>query len=194
MLNQVNPKLPTLVVAGDSTAAPGDPSHRGWGAVLADYFDASKVNIVNRSRGGRSFRTFVEERLWNQILEHLKPGDFVMIQLGQNDGGSILDAKRRADLPGAGDETQDVPRADGTMETVHTYGWYTRKFIRDVKDKGATPVVMSMTAHNSWSGDKVKRNLGSFYVLAKQIAGGGEGSFPGPRNPDLRPVRRPGRK
>jgi len=164
-------KLPTLVIAGDSTAAPGDPSHRGWGAVLADYFDTAKINVVNRSRGGRSFRTFVEEKLWDQILAELKPGDIVMIQLGQNDGGSVLDAKRRADLPGLGDETQDVPRADGTPETVHTYGWYSRKFVRDAKAKGATPVLMSMTMHNSWADTKSRRNLGQMYIIEKQIAG-----------------------
>jgi lysophospholipase L1-like esterase len=169
--SKADPKLPTLVIAGDSTAAPGDPNHRGWGAVLVDYFDTAKLNVVNRSRGGRSFRTFVEEKLWDQILANLKPGDLVMIQLGQNDGGSVLDAKRRADLPGMGDETQEVPRADGTLETVHTYGWYTRKFIREAREKGATPVIMSMTAHNTWTDAKVRRNLGQMYVIAKQIAG-----------------------
>ena len=156
--SKVDPKLPTLVIAGDSTAAPGDPNHRGWGAVLVDYFDTSKINVVNRSRGGRSFG-------------NLKPGDIVMIQLGQNDGGSVLDAKRRADLPGMGYEMQEVPRADGTLEPVYTYGWYTRKFIRDAKEKRAVPVAMSMTAHNSWTNAVVRRNLGQFYNLAQQIAG-----------------------
>ncbi len=150
---KADPKLPTLVIAGDSTAAPGDPSHRGWGAVVSDYFDASRINVVNRSRGGRSFRTFVEEKLWDQILARLKPGDLVMIQLGQNDGGQVTAANRRPDLPGMGNEMQEVPRADGTLEPVYTYGWYTRKFVRDTKEKGAIPVLMSMTANNSWTGD-----------------------------------------
>jgi lysophospholipase L1-like esterase len=168
---RANPKLPTLVIAGDSTAAQGDPSHRGWGAVVGDYFDASKINVVNRSRGGRSYRTFVEEKLWDQILAQLKPGDIVMIQLGQNDGGSVTAANRRPDLPGMGNEMQEVPRTNGTMEPVYTYGWYTRKFIRDTKEKGAVPVVMSMTANNSWTNGRVKRNLGPFYQLSKQVAG-----------------------
>jgi lysophospholipase L1-like esterase len=169
--SKADSKLPTLVIAGDSTAAPGDPNHRGWGAVLVDYFDTSKINVVNRSRGGRSFRTFVEEKLWDQILANLKPGDIVMIQLGQNDGGSVLAANRRPDLPGAGNEMQEVPRADGTLEPVYTYGWYTRKFIRDAKEKRAVPVVMSMTANNSWTNTVVRRNYGQFYQLSKQIAG-----------------------
>ena len=33
---KANPKLPTLVIAGDSTASTGDPNHRGWGAPLFD--------------------------------------------------------------------------------------------------------------------------------------------------------------
>ena len=168
---KADPKLPTLVIAGDSTAAQGDPSHRGWGAVVNDYFDATKINVVNRSRGGRSFRTFVEEKLWDLILAQLKPGDIVLIQLGQNDGGQVTAANRRPDLPGMGNEMQEVPRTNGTIEPVYTYGWYTRQFIRDTKEKGAVPVVMSMTANNSWTNGTVKRNLGQFYVLSKQIAG-----------------------
>src|SRR5690606_27530605 len=50
------PALPTLFLAGDSTADRGpDAWHRGWGAVLGDYFDTTRINVVNRARGGRSF-------------------------------------------------------------------------------------------------------------------------------------------
>ncbi|HVS51060.1 MAG TPA: hypothetical protein VHD62_01800 [Opitutaceae bacterium] len=62
--NSLKPGLPTLIVAGDSTADKGpDAWHRGWAAPLVDYFDPTKINVVNRARGGRSFRSFVREGL-----------------------------------------------------------------------------------------------------------------------------------
>jgi rhamnogalacturonan acetylesterase len=82
---------------------------------------------------GRFFRTFYGEGKWQQVVDALKPGDFIVIEFGHNDGGGIEDPKGQGDLPGIGDETQTVTRADGTTETMHTYGWNTRKFIRDVK-------------------------------------------------------------
>lgn len=165
-----NPHLPTLVIAGDSTASTGDPAHRGWGAVLIDFFDTNKVNVINRARGGRSFRTFYGEGLWRQVVDALKPGDFVVIEFGHNDGGRVTDSKGRADLPGIGDETQDVTRRDGKTETVHTYGWYLRKFIRDVKAKGATPIVSSTTVRNIWKNGKVERGMGHMLEWARQVA------------------------
>src|SRR4051794_26156363 len=45
--DRIDPKLPTLIIAGDSTADNGpDAWHRGWAAPLIDYFDTTKINIV----------------------------------------------------------------------------------------------------------------------------------------------------
>jgi len=188
---KANPALPTLVIAGDSTASTGDPAHRGWGAVLIDYFDTNKVNVINRARGGRSFRTFYGEGAWQQIVDALKPGDFVVIEFGHNDGGGAQSPTGRGDVPGTGDETVEVTKRDGTKETVHTYGWYLRKFIRDTKEQGATPIVSSTTVRNIWSNpnatfrdatltsqkanynpddDQVERGMGRMLEWAKQVA------------------------
>jgi lysophospholipase L1-like esterase len=150
--NSLKPGLPTLIVAGDSTADKGpDAWHRGWAAPLVDYFDTSKINVVNRARGGRSFRSFVREGLWDQLVAAIKPGDIVMVQFGHNDGGDIKNANGRPDLPGVGDETEAVKRPDGSEETVHTFGWYARKYVRDVRAKGGQPVLMSTTVYNRWN-------------------------------------------
>jgi lysophospholipase L1-like esterase len=169
--SKVDPKLPTLIIAGDSTADNGpDAWHRGWAAPLIDYFDTTKINIVNRSRGGRSFRSFVREGLWDQLVANLKPGDYVMIQMGHNDGGDVSSPLGRADLPGLGDETQEVAGRDGKTEVVHTFGWYARKWIRDVRDKGAIPVVMSQTVYNRWNNGKYARSEPNIFKWAKQTA------------------------
>src|SRR5689334_8195468 len=72
-VHTLDPKLPTIFVAGDSTAAKGrGESQQGWAEPFADYFDAQKINIANRARGGRSSRTYVTEGLWDQVLADAK--------------------------------------------------------------------------------------------------------------------------
>jgi lysophospholipase L1-like esterase len=169
--SKCDPKLPTLVIAGDSTADKGsDAWHRGWAAPLIDYFDTHKINVVNCARGGRSFRTFVHEGLWDRLLAGLKPGDLVMIQFGHNDGGDIHAANGRPDLPGTGDDTQEITRADGTKETVHSFGWYTRKFVKDVRDKGATPILMTTTPYSRWKNGKIDRTLSTVNRWTQEVA------------------------
>src|SRR5436309_10537202 len=86
-----NPALPTLWLVGDSTVRNGSGNGGngmwGWGDRVAKYFDPAKIDVVNRSRGGRSSRTFITEGLWDKVLADARPGDFVIIQLGHNDGG-----------------------------------------------------------------------------------------------------------
>src|ERR1035438_4067289 len=154
----LNPALPTLWIAGDSTAARGaGEMQQGWAVPFADYFDATKVNVANRARGGRSSRTFVSEGLWAQMLADVKPGDVVLIQFGHNDGGAINQEppgsrrplRARASLPGLGEEQQEIDNVvTKKHEVVHTFGWYLRKMVADTKAKGATPILMSLTVRN----------------------------------------------
>jgi lysophospholipase L1-like esterase len=166
----VENKLPNLFVIGDSTASNG--SDLGWGSHLADYFDSSKINVFNRARGGRSSRTFQTEGLWDQVLEKLTPGDFVLIQFGHNDGGSINDKRRaRGSLRGLGEQTQEIDNLQtGKHEIVHTFGWYMRKFIADTKAKGATPIILSLTVRNEWRNGRVERGSGNYSQWSAQIA------------------------
>jgi rhamnogalacturonan acetylesterase len=152
---QLNPNLPTIFVVGDSTASNGP--NLGWGDHLANYFDTTKVNVANRAHAGRSARSYMVEGAWDRTLAEIKPGDYVLLQWGQNDGGDLGGAKPRGDLRGDGDATQDVMQSVGVMagkvETVHTYGWYNRKYVADTLAKGATPMFLTMTIHNSWRAD-----------------------------------------
>lgn len=164
----LNPNLPTIFLAGDSTAQNGDPGHTGWGKPFAAYIDLSKANWVNAAIGGRSSRTYVSEGRWARIVAALKPGDFVFIQFGHNDGGP---ATFRGSLPGLGDETQDVViKTTGVHETVHTYGYYMRKMIDQTKEKDAIPIVVAVTPRNIWTDGHVERVMGHFNEWAKQLA------------------------
>ena len=92
----INPKLPTIFVVGDSTANNHANGGLGWGDPFINYFDATKVNVLNRARGGRSSRTYMTEGLWDKVVDEMKKGDFVLIQFGHNDGGSHKRCEPRA--------------------------------------------------------------------------------------------------
>ena len=169
-LPALNAALPTLWIAGDSTAADGNPNATGWGKLLPTFFDTAKINVANRARGGRSSKTFITEGLWGQIVGQLKAGDVVLIQFGHNDGGAVFTGKARASLPGLGEETQEGTLPDGKVETAHTFGWYMRKMIADVKAKGATPVLLSLTIRQRWQDGKVERASGKYSQWTADLA------------------------
>lgn len=75
-----------LVLIGDASMAPhsiATPDVRGWGEKLTDYF-TDQVEIVNVAQAGESTHTLEGKRL-EMIMEQCDRGDFVLIQVGQND-------------------------------------------------------------------------------------------------------------
>lgn len=161
----IDPKLPTLYIVGDSTLNSNAPL-RGWGQELAQFFDLTKINVVNRAIGGRSSRTFQYEGRWDKVLAELKAGDFVVIQFGHNDVGKYNDpaAKDRPSIHGEGEETLEVTRLDGRKALIHTFGWYMRKYGTDVKARGATAIFCSMVPHKDWENGRIVRKERETFV------------------------------
>ena len=169
--SQTPKTIPTLFIIGDSTVNNSDAGVQGWGNVIGEYFDKAKINVQNRARGGRSSRTFFTEGLWDKVLAEIKPGDFVLIGFGHNDGGPIDKEKFRGSLKGIGEETHEVDNMmTGKHETIRTYGWYMRRFVADAKSKGASPIVFSQIPRNIWKNGQVERASDSYGLWAKQIA------------------------
>lgn len=169
----LNPSLHSIFIAGNSTAARGAGARQqGWGVPFADYFDTTKVNVVNRARGGRSSRTFITEGLWDKLLADVKPGDIVLIEFGHNDAGAINDTSRaRGSIPGLGDDSTAIDNLlTKQHEVVHSFGWYMRKMIADTKAKGATPIVLSLSVRNIWTNGQVERGSGRYSQWSQQIA------------------------
>lgn len=171
-----NPRLPTLFLIGDSTVhngrGDGANGQWGWGEPLADHFDRTKINVVNRALGGRSSRTYLTQGHWAKVKSMLKPGDFVLIQFGHNDSGPLDDmARARGTLGGIGDETREIDNPITRQhEVVHTYGWYMRQFIADIRAAGATAIVCSPVPRKIWKDGKVARNSQDYGGWAATIA------------------------
>ena len=161
-------QVPTVWVIGDSTAS--NVNHRGWADPFGDYFDQTKARTVNRARAGRSSRTFITEGLWEKVRAELKPGDYVLIQFGHNDGSAPDKDRARGSLPGLGDESKEFTLPNGSQETVYTFGHYVRRMIDDPKAAGALPVVLSLTVRNIWKEGKVERGNGQFSKWSSEIA------------------------
>lgn len=136
---------PKLFIAGDSTVRNSTKGQQGWGERLGEFFDTSRINVVNRAIGGRSSRTFITEGRWDQLLKDAKRGDFVLIQFGHNDSIAPDDPQRpRGTLHGTGEETKQIIHPQTHRpEVVHTYGWYLRKYVADARDRGMTPILCS---------------------------------------------------
>ena len=202
LMPPADPSLPSLVLIGDSTVrnghGRGDQNQWGWGDPIVDLFDSAKINVVNRAIGGLSSHSYISSGHWDVALEIIKPGDFVLIQWGHNDGGINLPGTTPVpdqglvpgatppappagmaprgpnvggSLPGIGEESYDInnPRT-GNLETVHTYGWYLRKYIADVRVKGATPILCSLVPRKIWVDGRIRRNTTTYRGWAQQVA------------------------
>lgn len=128
------PAAPRLHLAGDSTMAdkPLDPPNpeRGWGQLLPRFFRDPGI-VVNHAVNGRSTKSFIDEGRWQKLVDALQPGDWVIVQFGHNDEKSE-DPKRHAAPRGA-------------------YQDNLRRFVTDVRAKGATPVLATPVARRKWN-------------------------------------------
>lgn len=124
---------PTIYITGDSTAQTYrqsvDYPEIGWGQVFGDLF-TDKINIENRAVGGRSAKKFDSEGRLEKIFDEIKPGDFLFVQFGINDGDKRFESR------------------------YSTFDEYKRilkeRYIEGAKKHGAIPVLMTPSAAASW--------------------------------------------
>jgi rhamnogalacturonan endolyase len=168
----MKPQKPVLYIIGDSTVRNTNRPGCGWGEVIYTQFDTSKIKISNQAMAGRSTRTFISEGRWDRVMSTIKPGDFVIMQFGHNEG-SMPDTTRmgnRGVLRGTGEETKELLWRNGRKETVHSYGWYISKFCTDAISKGAIPIVASMIPRNEFRDGKVIRASNDYGKWASEAA------------------------
>ena len=163
---------PVVFFTGDSTVKNADKDDNGmwgWASQAQIVFDENKITLFNAGRAGRSTRTFIKEGLWEEVYNSLQPGDFVTIQFGHNDICPITDTKARGVIPGTKDTLHVFKLDNGQYEVVYSFGWYLKKMIDDCREKGATPILVSLTPRNEWPNGKIERRDGSYGKWYREV-------------------------
>ena len=125
---------PALYLLGDSVCAHYNSDNfwqQGWGDHIMSLF-GEDITIINKAIGGKSSKTY-RENPWENLYYDVKYGDYVMINFGLNDIGSI---------------------ASGKGTSLEDYEMYLNLYCDEIKAKGATPILISpmpecKTSHNS---------------------------------------------
>jgi len=78
---------------------------QGWGEFLHWSFDTAKFVVKNSAIAGRSARSYTREGRFSTVAGEVKPGDWVVIEFGHNDGGSLQKDNGRSDCFGDGAQT-----------------------------------------------------------------------------------------
>ncbi|SOE21185.1 Lysophospholipase L1 [Spirosomataceae bacterium TFI 002] len=167
----------TLFIIGDSTVKAGQGKGGnnmwGWGSLIDQYLDSSKIKVENHAIGGRSSRTFLTEGRWEPLLSQMKKGDFLLIQFGHNDDWALNDTIRaRGTIDGIGEESVEINNLITLKhETVYTYGWYLRKYANEAKAKGVEVFICTPIPFNRFDENNLIPREKEFYTnWAKQVA------------------------
>ena len=137
----------TLFLAGDSTVTNQDVEPwASWGQFFTAYLN-EEIAVANQASSGASLASFRSSRI-DKILSQLKEGDFVVIEFGHND--------EKVKGEGAG-----------------AYGLYTSimtDFIKRIKEKGGTPILITPTQRRAFDGKKLKPTHGEFPDAMRKVA------------------------
>ena len=139
---------PALHLVGDSTMADKtdlDYPERGWGQALRAWMRPS-WRLINHAVNGRSTKSFRALGHWSRMLAQLHAGDWVLIQFGHND-------EKKADPARYADPATDYP------ENL-------RAFVREVRAKGAHPLLATPVVRREWNDEGQLVNTHGAYPAA----------------------------
>jgi pectinesterase len=133
-----------IVLVGDSTVT----DNAGWGAGFQSLL-ADDVNCVNLAKGGRSSKSYRNERWWDKVMA--EKGDYVLIQFGHND------------QPGKGPERETDPETEFRANMT--------RYVEEARAAGAKPIlVTSLTRRNFNPDGKIRRSLDAYVKVTKEVA------------------------
>lgn len=158
-------------IAGDSTVMTypaSDAPQEGWGQEIGRLF-SDLVTINNQALGGRSTRTFMFNNVvcndqgkvtftggkasesgtrWERIRNGLVSGDYLLIQFGHNDAGSVCERH------------VEVPEFQQNLSAM----------IRVAKEHGATPILITPMSQLSYKEGVFRATLSNYAAAMKKTA------------------------
>jgi lysophospholipase L1-like esterase len=141
-------EVPTLYIAGDSTSTDQPrESFNSWGQMLTRFFKPG-IAVANHGESGESLRGFIGERRLAKLMSVIKPGDWLLIQMGHND------QKERGEGIGA----------------FTSYAQSLRDFIRQARDHGATPVLITPVNRLTFDSEgHITNSLGDYPEAVRRV-------------------------
>lgn len=134
-------------ISGDSIFEPFP--EKGWGQLLPAFLTGN-VQVKNYAKNGRSSRTFIEEGLWQQVIDGLRSGDYLVIQFGHNDASK-----------------EKVDRYTTPEEYVRNF----TMFVQEAKAKGANPIICTSVARRRFDQSGIFQDShGEYLDLARKVA------------------------
>lgn len=128
---------PTIYITGDSTVADcpacypyyPESSYSGWGQFFT-YYVSNLAAVSNHAHPGLNTENFRTEGHYNVIKKNIKRGDYCIFQFGHNDA-----------------KFSHLAADTGYTDNLRT-------FIDEVRSFGATPIIVTPLAGNTWNSDK----------------------------------------
>jgi lysophospholipase L1-like esterase len=134
----------TVYLIGDSTVTDQmmEPWN-SWGQMLPRWFK-EPVLIANYAESGETTVSFIGEKRWPKLLSEIHPGDYVFMQFGINDQHAV---------------------------PIERFKDCFLQFIKDTKDRGATPVLVTSQNLRKLDADgKAVQTLRAFPDAMRQVA------------------------
>lgn len=145
------PKKIKVYLIGDSTMANKEIKaypETGWGMPFTYFFDSS-VQVDNRAKNGRSTKSFIDEKLWQPVVDNLNEGDYVLIQFGHN----------------------DEVKTKKTYTTEEEFKNYLTRYVTESRSKKAIPVLITPVARRKFdSSGKVEGTHDVYSAIVRKVA------------------------
>jgi len=153
----------TVYVAGDSTVSTytGSSIHQaGWGQFLQNYFVAN-AKVVNKAVGGMTSRHFIEAGYLDAIIAVIKPGDYLLVQFGTNDGNTTATYT----LSGS---TTAIPYY---LDPQTDFKTYLTKYVDATNAKSATTIFVTPPPRHSCNAGEtgVRNGLAAYATAMKEL-------------------------
>lgn len=143
------PAAVTVFLAGNSTVVnQDDEPWAAWGQMLPRFFKPG-VAVANHAESGLSLGSFLSSKRLDKVLSVMKPGDYLFVEFGHND-------------------QKEKGPDDGPYKS---YTECLRRFVREARQKGGLPVIVTSTSRRSFGPEgKIVNSLGDYPAAARAVA------------------------
>ena len=141
----------SIFLAGNSTVTDQKAEPwAAWGQMLPRFFQPQKVVVVNHAESGETLKSFIGENRLMKLMTTIKSGDYLLIQFAHND---------------------QKPQNSTYVEPFTGYKEYLKVFIKQAREKGANPVLVTPMHRRKFDENgKIINTHGDYPEAMRQVA------------------------